>query len=64
MPTYNKLIGNKISQIIKNNGKTPTTRILNEDEYRGELCKKTQEGLTEYLEVKTKNTNSKNYPTY
>lgn len=60
MPTYNKLIGNKISQIIK----TPTTRILNEDEYIEELCEKTQEGLTEYLEVKTKNTNSKNYPIY
>ncbi|KAB2422121.1 MULTISPECIES: hypothetical protein [Bacillus cereus group] len=32
MPTYNKLIRNKIPQIIKNNGKTPTTRILAEHE--------------------------------
>lgn len=54
MPTYNKLIRDKIPQIIKANGKTPTTRILNEDEYLEELCKKTQEELTEYIEAKTK----------
>ncbi|HDR7633473.1 TPA: nucleoside triphosphate pyrophosphohydrolase [Bacillus mycoides] len=54
MPTYNKLIRDKIPQIIKNNGKTSTTRILPEDEYIKELCKKTQEELTEYLEAKTK----------
>ncbi len=53
MPTYNKLIRNKIPQIIKANGKTPTTRILPEDEYIKELCKKTQEELTEYLEADT-----------
>ncbi|MGE7846058.1 nucleoside triphosphate pyrophosphohydrolase [Bacillus cereus] len=54
MPTYNKLIRNKIPQIIKSNGKTLTTRLLNEDEYIEELCKKTQEELTEYIEAKTK----------
>ena len=54
MPTYNKLIRNKIPQIIKANGKTPTTRILPQDEYIKELCKKTQEELTEYIEAKTK----------
>ncbi|MCP9280755.1 nucleoside triphosphate pyrophosphohydrolase [Bacillus wiedmannii] len=54
MPTYNKLIRNKIPQIIKSNGKTPTTRILPEDEYIKEICKKTQEELTEYIEAKTK----------
>jgi predicted house-cleaning noncanonical NTP pyrophosphatase (MazG superfamily) len=54
MPTYNKLIRNKIPQIIKANGKTPTTRILPEDEYIKELCNKTQEELTEYIEAKTK----------
>ncbi|MBH0361813.1 nucleoside triphosphate pyrophosphohydrolase [Bacillus toyonensis] len=53
MPTYNKLTQNKIAQIIKTNGKTPTTRILPEDEYIKELCKKTQEELTEYLEANT-----------
>lgn len=54
MPTYNKLIQNKIPQIIKSNGKTPTTRILPQDEYIKEICKKTQEELTEYIEAKTK----------
>lgn len=54
MPTYNKLIRNKIPQIIKANGKTPTTRILPEEEYIKEICKKTQEELTEYIEAKTK----------
>ncbi|QUW27446.1 nucleoside triphosphate pyrophosphohydrolase [Bacillus cereus] len=54
MPTYNKLIRNKIPQIIKANGKTPTTKILPKDEYIKELCKKTQEELTEYIEAKTK----------
>ncbi|MFJ8452482.1 phosphoribosyl-ATP pyrophosphohydrolase [Bacillus paramycoides] len=54
MPTYNKLVRNKIPQIIKNNGKTPTTRILPEGEYIKEICKKTEEELNEYLEAKTK----------
>ncbi len=54
MPTYNKLVRNKIPQIIKNNGKTPTTRILPEEEYIKEICKKTEEELTEYLEADTK----------
>ncbi|PEP71847.1 phosphoribosyl-ATP pyrophosphohydrolase [Bacillus wiedmannii] len=51
MPTYNKLIRNKIPQIIKSNGKTPITRILPEDEYIKEICKKTQEELTDLLEL-------------
>lgn len=54
MPTYNKLIRNKIPKIIKSNGKTPTTRILPEEEYIKELCKKTKEELNEYLEATTK----------
>ncbi|WP_114556436.1 nucleoside triphosphate pyrophosphohydrolase [Bacillus sp. PF5] len=54
MSTYNKLIRNKIPQIIKSNGKTPTIRILPEDEYIKEICKKTQEELAEYLEADTK----------
>ncbi|MGE7633613.1 nucleoside triphosphate pyrophosphohydrolase [Bacillus paramycoides] len=54
MPTYNKLIRDKIPQIINNNGKTCTTKTLSENEYIKEIYKKTQEELTEYLEAKTK----------
>ena len=54
MSTYNKLIRDKIPQIIKANGKTPTTRILPEEECIKEICKKTEEELTEYLEATTK----------
>lgn len=54
MPTYNKLIRNKIPQIIKANGKTPTTRILSQEEYITEICKKAEKELTEYLEATTK----------
>ncbi|NWK71134.1 nucleoside triphosphate pyrophosphohydrolase [Bacillus paramycoides] len=54
MPTYNKLIRDKIPQIIKNNGKTCTTKTLSENEYIKEICKKTEEELTEYLEATTK----------
>ncbi|PFL47594.1 phosphoribosyl-ATP pyrophosphohydrolase [Bacillus cereus] len=54
MPTYNKLIRNKVPQIIKANGKTPTTRSLPKDEYIKEICKKTEEEIKEYIEAKTK----------
>ncbi|EJQ61368.1 hypothetical protein IEU_00784 [Bacillus mycoides] len=54
IPTHNKLTQNKIPQIIKNNGRTSTTRILPENEYIKEICKKTQEELNEYLEATTK----------
>ena len=54
MPTYNKLIRNKIPQIIKHTGKRPKTKIQTTDEYIKEICKKTEEELTEYLEATTK----------
>ncbi len=50
IPPYNKLIRNKIPQIIKTNGKTPTTRILKEKEYIKELRKEVQEELSDLLE--------------
>ncbi|MDP7980349.1 nucleoside triphosphate pyrophosphohydrolase [Bacillus multifaciens] len=53
MPTYNKLVRDRIPQIIENNGKTFTTRILDEKEYIEEVCKKTQEELAEYREAET-----------
>ena len=33
MPIHNKLVRDKIPQIIKNDGKTPITKILNDDDY-------------------------------
>jgi predicted house-cleaning noncanonical NTP pyrophosphatase (MazG superfamily) len=53
MPIYNKLVRDKIPQIIKASGKSPTTKILNEKEYITELRKKSQEELEEYLTAKT-----------
>ena len=49
MPIYNKLVRDKIPQIIKASGKSPTTKILNEKEYITELRKKSQEELARIL---------------
>ncbi|HEF5709407.1 TPA: phosphoribosyl-ATP pyrophosphohydrolase [Bacillus cereus] len=38
----------------KTNIKTPKTRTLPQEEYIKEICKKTEEELTEYLEADTK----------
>ncbi|PFY91634.1 nucleoside triphosphate pyrophosphohydrolase [Bacillus pseudomycoides] len=54
MPTYNKLVRDRIPEIIKNNGKTSTTIILDEKEYIEEIGKKIGEELTEYLEAENK----------
>ncbi|RAV17807.1 nucleoside triphosphate pyrophosphohydrolase [Paenibacillus contaminans] len=51
MPTYNKLVRDRIPEIIAGNGKTCSTRILDESEYRAELRKKLAEELHEYLEA-------------
>lgn len=51
---YNKLVRDKIPEIIKNNNGKPIARILNNTEYKQELEKKL---LEEYHEVlNTKNT--------
>ena len=49
MNNYNKLVRDKIPEIIKSNNENPKTRILNNDEYLFELNKKLQEELEEYL---------------
>jgi predicted house-cleaning noncanonical NTP pyrophosphatase (MazG superfamily) len=49
MPVYNKLVRDKIPQIIEQAGKTFTTRILEDDEYRKQLQKKAFEELEEYM---------------
>ena len=48
---YNKLVRDNIPSIIKGNGATPNTRILNEEEYKKELEKKLYEEYNEVLEA-------------
>lgn len=48
MPIYNKLVRDRIPEIIEANGKSFTTRILDEKEYHSELRKKMHEELEEY----------------
>ena len=37
---YNKLVRDKIPKIIENDGETPVVRVLNDNEYKKELEKK------------------------
>ena len=51
MKIYNKLVRDKIPEIIaSDNGKTCVTRIMEDDEYLETLNTKMQEELKEYLE--------------
>lgn len=50
MKQYNKLVRDKIPEIMKSQGKDFTTRVLGEEEYRVELNKKLQEEVKEYIE--------------
>ncbi|WLR57330.1 nucleoside triphosphate pyrophosphohydrolase [Mesobacillus subterraneus] len=49
MPTYNKLVRDRIPEVIGNTGKKFSTRILNETDYIIELKKKAYEELDEYV---------------
>jgi predicted house-cleaning noncanonical NTP pyrophosphatase (MazG superfamily) len=51
MPTYNKLVRDRIPENIEQGGKTYNTRILNDFEYKTELRTKLTEKLNEYLEA-------------
>lgn len=50
---YNKLVRDRIPQIIRDQGKKCTTQILDEATYGDMLEQKLQEELTEYLQSKS-----------
>jgi predicted house-cleaning noncanonical NTP pyrophosphatase (MazG superfamily) len=54
MPTYNKLVRDKIPQIIEQSGKKFSARILNDQRYIKYLQQKSYEELDEYCAAGTK----------
>ncbi|GIN72368.1 hypothetical protein J14TS2_28430 [Bacillus sp. J14TS2] len=53
MPIYNKLVRNRIPEIIQNSGKRLKTEILTDERYIEELRKKLNEEVHEYQEAAT-----------
>ncbi|KKB41764.1 nucleoside triphosphate pyrophosphohydrolase [Bacillus thermotolerans] len=53
MPIHNKLVRDRIPEIIEKSGEAYHTRILNETEYREEVRQKMKEELDEYLGAQT-----------
>jgi predicted house-cleaning noncanonical NTP pyrophosphatase (MazG superfamily) len=53
MPTYNKLVRDKIPQIIESKGKEFSTKILNDEDYIKYLKEKAYEELDEYCAAET-----------
>ena len=50
MKTYNKLVRDKIPEIISKDNRKAITKILNDEEYLNELNKKLKEEVSEYFE--------------
>ena len=50
MKIFNKLVRDKIPDIIRAEGRIANTRILNDAEYRDKLNEKLQEEVKEYLD--------------
>lgn len=48
MPSYKKLVRDRIPEIIRDNGGRPVTRILDDSEYLKELIKKLKEETAEF----------------
>lgn len=53
MKRYNKLVRDKIPDIIRQNGRHCSTRVLSRDEYCAALDQKLNEELQEYQESKS-----------
>ncbi|MFI8577545.1 phosphoribosyl-ATP pyrophosphohydrolase [Rossellomorea aquimaris] len=53
MPIYNKLVRDKIPQIIESNGKEFSTTVLNDEDYIKYLKEKAYEELDEYCAAET-----------
>lgn len=54
MATYNKLVRDNIPDIIREDGKTPVTRTLSEEEFKVELKKKIIEEAQELINAESK----------
>lgn len=61
---YNKLVRNHIPEIIDADGKTACCRIMEEEEYRNALKKKLVEEAAKRKGPITRNSLSRNWPTF
>lgn len=52
MPSYQKLVRDRIAERIREKGESPITRTLDTSEFRDELERKLQEEVAEVLESK------------
>lgn len=55
LPVYNKLVRDRIPEIIENSGKKFTTKILDDAQYELELKKKLKEEMEEYQNASNDN---------
>ncbi|MBM7839086.1 putative house-cleaning noncanonical NTP pyrophosphatase (MazG superfamily) [Alkalihalobacillus xiaoxiensis] len=53
MPIYNKLVRDKVPEVIQKNGKSYSSRTLSQHEYEEQIRLKLQEEIAEYLAADT-----------